>query len=350
MDGRTWILCTKCSADDAYKLAKYASNILNNFGYDLELKENIRSGVGFTDVHHDGSIHYEVGVKELVENPRREISLREFLAPTVACFHEVCGHGGQWRNEIMKDEPLSKVLLLSDMACKGSCEYYGVIPLDTDPLPQYFEHPHEIAAQYMGLKMTQKFLSVVYSEEKADEMLCEYVNLRIGDETEFIPAPDGYKMEIPLDGRAPFMKPTEPFMHMDQVYEQFQKTFLEKVFEPVAYETEKKSIDSLGRYISEQKWPWERSKSRTDFNQIDDRLTQTYVMAAAWLEQHANYSWVRSQLAFKHMYFPETVSALIQNTPEHPKNEELDLKQLTEDAIDFERAVKSIPFDARRSL
>lgn len=251
----------------------------------------------------------------------------------------------------MKDEPLSKVLLLSDMACKGSCKYYGFVSLDTSPLPWYFEHPHEIAAQYMGLKMTQKFLSVVYGEEKADKMLCEYVNLRVGDETEFIPVPDGFKMKIPADGRAPFMTPTEPFTSMDQIYEQFQKTFLEKVFEPVDYQTEKGSIDSLGRYIHEQKWPWERSISRKQFNQVNDRLTQNYVMAAAWLDRHAGYSWVRNQQAFKHMVFPETVSALIQNTPKHPKDNELDLERLTEDAIDFERAVKSIsiPSDLGRS-
>lgn len=52
------------------------------------------------------------------------------------------------------------------------------------------------------------------------------------------------------------MKPTEPFTSMSQVYEQFQRTFLNKVFEPVDYKAEKRSTDSLGLYIKEQKWPW----------------------------------------------------------------------------------------------
>lgn len=153
----------------------------------------------------------------------------------------------------MKDTPFSKVLLLSDLACKNSSEYYGVISLDDDPLPQYFEHPHEMAAQYMGLKMAQKFLSVVYGEEKADRMLCEYVNLRIEGNTEYIPAPDDYEMEIPSDGRKPFMKPTEPFTSMEQVYGQFQETFLKRVFEPVEYQIDKMSTDSVERLIGRQK-------------------------------------------------------------------------------------------------
>lgn len=349
MDGRTWNLCTKMYSNDAHDLARKAEQLLTSHGYDLILNKAKRSGLGYTELSDDGSIHYEVGVKEFVENPNRKISMREFLAPTVACFHEICGHDRQWKNEALKDEPLSKVLLLSDLACKSSLEYYGVASLDGEPDPQYFEHPHEIAAQYIGLKMTQKFLSVVYNEEEADKMLCEYVNLRIADGNEFIPAPDDYRMEEQPDGRPPFMKPTEPFTSMDQVYNQFQKIFLEKVFEPVDYKIEKKSMDSVERYISEQKWPWERNRSRMQFNQIDDRLTQNYVMTAAWLEQHANYSWVRGLPVFEHMDFPETVPVLIQNAPEHPDDDELDLEQLTEDDIEFERAVKSIPSDIGRS-
>lgn len=90
--------------------------------------------------------------------------------------------------------------------------------------------------------------------------------------------------------------------------------------------------------------------SRKHFDKIDDRLTQNYVMTAAWLEQHPNYSWIWNFSVFKNMEFPKTVSSLIQNAPEHPEYEKLDLERLTEDDIDFERAVKSIPIDREYSL
>lgn len=46
---------------------------------------------------------------------------------------------------------------------------------------------------------------------------------------------------------------------------------------------------------------------------------------------------------FKNIDFPKTVPALIQNVPGHPADEELDLRELTEDEIEFEQAVKGIP-------
>lgn len=64
----------------------------------------------------------------------------------------------------MKDVPLSKVLLLNDLACKSSRDFYGVDQSYTIPMSHYFEQPHEIAAQYMALKMSQKFLTSVYDK------------------------------------------------------------------------------------------------------------------------------------------------------------------------------------------
>ena len=68
----------------------------------------------------------------------------------------------------------------------------------------------------MARKMTKKFLAAVYGKDKADKLL------RIASENEYISAPDDYQMEIPEDGRKPFMKPTEPFSSMDQVYDEIK--------------------------------------------------------------------------------------------------------------------------------
>lgn len=302
MDGKAWNLCTKWSDDEAYRLVRYAARKLAASGYEIKL-EMIQSGFGTAELNSDGSLSYKVGIKEIMENPHKRFSIHEALAPTVACFHEVCGHGGQWRNEAMKDDPLSRVLLLNDLACKSSRKFYGITSWEDGPMPQYFEQPHEIAAQYMALKMAQKLLSAVYDEETADKLLCEYVNLRVASGNEFIPVPDGYQMEMSSDGRKPYMKPTEPFSNMSQVYEQFQETFVKQVFDPADYKVTSRSADFVSDYINSQKWPWERIWSRNQINQLSDRLTQTYVLATAWMEQHMYGHWIRELPVFKNMPF-----------------------------------------------
>lgn len=310
----------------------------------------LRSGSGTEQLMPDSSLHYEVGIKEIYENPRKLFSIHEALAPTVTCFHEACGHGGQWRHEALKDEPLSRVLLINDLACKCSNQFYGVDPSYKNPERQYFEQPHEIAAQYIALKMTQKFLTVVYDVDKADKLLCEYVNLRIASGNEFITVPDDYEMEIPADGREPFMKPTEPFHSMKQVYERFQETFVEKVFEPVSYQNTKESGDFVNRYIKEQKWPWERIQTRNQINAIDNRLTQTYVLSGIWINQHDYGPQIRQLPVFKNIEFPNNIKELIRDIPDPPDEDELDLNALTEDDIDFARAVEQIDVDVGQSL
>lgn len=350
MDDRVWVSCTKWTGDKAKKLVRQAAKILCDLGYDLSLNKNVHSGLGTEQLNGDGSISHEVGIKEISEHPRRRFSIHEALAPTVACFHEVCGHGGQWRHEAQKDEPLSKVLLLNDIACKSSSRYYGVDSGYTNAEPQYFEQPHEIAAQYMGLKMTQKFLTVLYGEEKADKWLCEYVNLRIASGNEFIKAPDGYRMEIPADGREPYMKPTEPFTSMDRIYDAFQKTFVKQVFCPVDYTVTKNFMDYAEYYIENKNWPWERKQSRNQINQISDRITQTYVLSAIWLHQHEYGQWIRDLPVFEHMEFPDTIPRLIKNAPDDPNKADLDLHRLTEDGINFVQAVEQLSEEPNQSL
>ncbi len=336
--------------DEASKIFSQAVGLLKQHGYNIHVLNELKSGTGNTELTDDGRLEYRVGSKGIVDKPYSRFPINEALAPTVTCFHEVCGHGGQWRNEIQKDTPLSKVLLLNDLACKSSNLYYGVTHDYTEPYSQYFEQPHEIAAQYMALKMTQKFLSTIYDKEYADKMLTQYVNMRIASSTEFIEAPDDYEMEIPEDGRAPFMKPSEPFNCMDEVYEHFQKTFEVQVFKPAEYWVDKNSQDAVGKHIKKE-WPWERPHARELVNNMSDRLTQVYVLSATWLEQHQDYAeWMKKLPALKNIDFPEKIRDLIDNTPNQPEKEDLDLGQLTEDDIDFIRAVEQIDMDVGPKL
>lgn len=343
MDNRAWILCTKWSGDKSYRLAEQAISILTDFGFDIEFDKVEHTGTGTTELNFDGSLHYEVGVKEITQNPRKLFPIQEALAPVVSCFHEVCGHGGQWRHETLKNQPLSKALLLNDMACQTSPEFYGIDPLYREPTPRYFRQSHEIAAQYMGLKMTQKFLTAVYDNHTAERLLCEYTNLRLASGNEFISFPNNYKMEESKDGRKPYQKPTEPFTSMKQIYVQFQKDFIKQVFAPADYKTTKASNDLVSEYIHTRKWPWERAWAGKQINRTGDRLTQAYLLAGVWLKEYGDVFAMRELPVFRDMNFPR-------NLPEHPKERELDLTLLTEDDLNFARAMEGIPVDTGPSL
>ena len=121
-------------------------------------------------------VNYFVGIREFVENPDKSFSRAEVAGALIALFHEICGHGGQIYGEFEKeDDSLSKVLALNYYACKGSRLYHGVIdtPDGEKVLPHYFRHPHEIAAQYVGIDATNTFLAAIWGKEAAAKAICE---------------------------------------------------------------------------------------------------------------------------------------------------------------------------------
>ena len=340
---RAYILSTKMDAREAHRLVDQAVRIIAGMGHDITLDPKMKSGDGGMMPNPDGTISYKIGIKEIIENPNSRLSIREALSPLVACFHEVYGHGGHWRNEANKDIILSKIILTSDVACRNSCEYYGVDENYETPNPRYFTQLHEISAQYMGLKMAQKFLAAAYDEKTADRYLSEYVNLRIALHSEFITAPDTYRMKEHLYGQKPFMLPSEPFADMNAIYGQFQKTFIQQTFPAIEYRVGKESTDYISDYINKQRWPWEKSISRKQFNNISDRLVQNYVAAAVWMKQNPDYhKWMKELPAFKDIDFMNDMPQLIQEPPEHPDEKELDLGALTEEQIDFAKAIEHI--------
>lgn len=131
-----------------------------------------------------------VGVSEMRQNPDKDVLIGEAMIPLVGLFHEVCGHGGQVVYEYEKTSNLSRVIALNHYACKGAPSYYGV---DSDGWPHanYFKQPYEIAAQYSALKAAYSFLSSVYDENEAYDMLKSYVDFRIERCSEFIPSVKG---------------------------------------------------------------------------------------------------------------------------------------------------------------
>lgn len=362
VDYREWLFCKKMTGNEGIELAENIVSILRQSGYDIMLNDRIFIGDGFEKLNDDGSLNYEVGIKELKDDPHKKFGLHEALAPVVTACHEVFGHGGQWINESQKESPLSQFLIMNDIACKSSSQFYGLVIEHDDeanesalirsdgvmninrikPMQRYFNQPHEIAAQYMGLKMAQKFLSTVYGDSDADRKLCEYVNLRVVTDKEYIKIPDNYQMKIPLDGRKPYMMPTEPFTSMNQVYDRFQKTFIEQVSKPSGYDISRNFLDHAEVYIESLKYPWERMTARSQFNKVSERMTQIYALSAIWLDHSDNMQWISELPALKNVSFPKKISDLIRNAPDRPKDNDLDLSALTEDDIDFTRKIEQI--------
>lgn len=172
------------TGENALQLMEKASDSISMPGVSVILSSEYKVGSGFLS-DDDPEYSAYVGVSEFSEFPDTEFSDIEVTSGIVSLFHEVCGHGVQITREFNKDTPLSQVLALSHYACEGSGYYYGV---DDSGYPhdRYFRHPHEIAAQYAGLYMANKFLSDVYGKECANRMVCDYVNDRISKKSEFI--------------------------------------------------------------------------------------------------------------------------------------------------------------------
>lgn len=152
----------------------------------ISLRNDRRIDDGSTGIRSDG-VHVYVGVKDFIGRPSKEFRDGVALIPFVGLFHEVAGHAMQLTREFDKTTTLSKVLFLSECACKGSAQYQGVDDNGV-PHPMYFSHPHEIAAQYMGIKCGYEFLSCVLGDrQRANDMMMDYVTYRRELKCSFLP-------------------------------------------------------------------------------------------------------------------------------------------------------------------
>lgn len=180
----------------AYELLSDIRDYFSVFPAKIILNENMQIREDTTDFDHYNKIVCNIGVKEFVDNPNKEFSNDEVIISVAGMFHEVCGHGIQCLWEFNKDTALSNVLALNYSACRGFSYYYGfrehtkvvdgkVIRYMT-VVPQYFRQPHEIAAQYAGIKACNDFLSWRYNPQQAEKLIRSYVQHRVKNHSEFI--------------------------------------------------------------------------------------------------------------------------------------------------------------------
>ena len=178
-----------------------------------------------------------VGIRECVSSDR--LPYLYMTAGIVSIMHETMGHCNQILNMFHETDSLSKALAMNHFACKASDEYqYGKNGR------QYFRQPKEIAAQYVGIKCGYDVLTDAYGNQEANRMICDYVNYRIRQNSEFI----GFRQ-------------TKPYTTVDDILKAFQNVFEKRVYEhrSLSGTRAKEELSPYAFFFSENNMPSCRS-------------------------------------------------------------------------------------------
>lgn len=160
----------------------------------------------------------QIGTKELVEALDKEVSDETVARSVLTLMHEVCGHSRQVNHEFNRDMPLCTVLALNHHTCRHSPLYYG-LDEHGNPTQAYFRQPHEIAAQYMGIKCTYEFLCGLWDDEaRAEAAVAAVHNNLITKDSAYIQKPFG--------GSVPYREKVSEIL--DDLDGSFKKNVFEK--------------------------------------------------------------------------------------------------------------------------
>lgn len=183
-----------------------------NFDFD----EDTSVGNGFTISMYDYVRDVSIGIKELRFSKNRKISNADyrnmivddyqFMCALVSEFHEL-SHVGQVKELIHKSYPSASYVMISTLANSASNAYYEAKNED-ESKSNYKMMAHEIAAQYSGIRNAYELLTEKLGSEKADALVCDYVNNHIADE--FIKKPEG-----------------GDYTNVDDIFDAYDKAFID---------------------------------------------------------------------------------------------------------------------------
>lgn len=231
----------------------------------IKIDEKLAAGAGSTERSRDGkAVTARVGIRDIGDD---EISDGKAMEPLVALFHEVCGHAMQQCYEFGKTSTLSKAIAANHYACSGSDTYYGWN--DTENSRRYFKQPHEIAAQYMGVKCAYRWLSESLGDKaEAGRLIMAYEDYRqsIG------------KSWLPEDSRP---------KSVDDVLRGLNKAFRDSVHAQREYAPLEGDTDAIHMFVAEnENNPAGQSAVRLVSDGTDGLLQD---MRMAWAMSWANY-------------------------------------------------------------
>lgn len=294
-------------SQEVYNLMDNAVNLLSPVSKNIKLDELLSVYSGTTVDNY--TLTFSIGIKELYEDPDKEWSTAEAMIPIVGLFHEVCGHGGQIKYEFDKDTALSKVLALNYYACKSSVKYYG---FDKNGLPtdQYYHQSHEIAAQYMGIKTAYKFLKQYFSPDEASDMLIEYVNYRMNNNSEFIHTKKNYK-------------------HIDEVLSDFDREFQNQAKRHREYDLDNPCHDCISTCSNDHNYV---CKLISKVSRCQDGMKQDWMMSAIYIAERDGNYYIRGRPVFKNtdLSVEKAFELGIPPVKPKPKKQDLQLAELYE--------------------
>lgn len=233
------------------KLLVLTNNLSNSLSVSISITNNVFVGQGIAFDSMDQKFYAKVGIKGLSDIKvgfSRYVSDLNFTRVVVSLYHEYrhlynasVGYQG------VTDNPDDDILLsLSYLAKQGNEGYY---------LDGYSKCLYEIDAEYSGVDDAYDYLKSMFPE-KADKMICEYVNWRVDNSTYFI---------------SPEQRGNEKFRSIGEIDASFEKAFDEAKVAKKYYRDVCKKSDEVMKLLVRPEWKPFHDKLASDFETVADK-------------------------------------------------------------------------------
>lgn len=277
------------------RLVKF--RIYDETGYDVLLRDDESKFYGNTDDY----VYYcepKIGIKDFKGHPDVDFPLEFVAMPVVNMCHEVYGHCTQVDKQFERASPMNRVLALSHYACQSSAHYYGTYG-DGRVYDRYFKHPHEIASQYAGIRMADRFLTEIYDQDTANDMLCSYVNYRVSKDSEFV-------------------SPDKPYVSVSDILDDFDKAFRKCALAHREYDYNKDYgpgyASELCLYAKERQDP----KYVSRMEHCQNGMKQDWIAASIYLARNDHNHLIRSKPVFSGMDMDPDRAVAVMKKPVKP--------------------------------
>lgn len=198
--------------------------------YECILDYTMKCGTGYCDDFFNKGKEIHIGIKELKGVFNNEVSDIILTKIIINTYHEL-RHSFQQRQYYSKTPILNENInnsFINYLACVGG--YWGYYNNSINPR-NYFTNPRELDAEYNGIKNAYDYISILFSEEKAEKMILNYLNSKIGIQ---------YYIEI-----------REPINNISKIEELFKKAIVKNTINKKYYNTNYIKKDNCISYCQE---------------------------------------------------------------------------------------------------
>lgn len=266
--------------------------------YRIILNYDYNVGNGYCDNYYDSDKEIHIGVKELKSFFNKEISNELFVKLIVNLYHETQHYYQQiafFENNQQKDESL----FYNYLACIGNGQgYYNP---EINPY-NYYNNIRELDAEYTGIKKAYNFLTTIFSEKEADQLIVNYFNNRLTQNY--------------------YISSDKPVSSMAEINMLFTKTIMINQHKIRQYNVNYINEDKPIQYIQEQDEDF-----ILNVNDLLDGALQDEILAGAFVKYLEDKE-IKSDLRFAQIYnnAKEKLLSSIQKFTQYPKQrDEIDI-------------------------